>query len=107
MPHKDLREAYLRPNVEPNIDPLLPKEQVQFQHRNSIVCGSRHFIDRKHRGFFCRFVDLTWHITLYGILACCLRLLPDKHMVKMIIEIVQNQSFTLLPVTASKAESAV
>ena len=35
---------------------------------------------------------------LYGILAShgrCLRLLPDKHMVRTTIELVQNQSFIL------------
>ena len=34
-------------------------------------------------------------MTLYGILACCLRLLPDKHTVRVIIALVQNRSFTL------------
>ena len=52
------------------------------------------------------FVDLTaaydtaWN---RGLTCKLLRLLPDKHMVWMIIELVQNRSFTSLMVTASKA----
>ena len=44
------------------------------------------------------FVDLTaahdtvWH---RGLTCKLLRLLPDKHMVRMIMELVQNRSFTL------------
>ena len=44
------------------------------------------------------FVDLTvtydtfWH---RGLTCKLLRLLPDKHMIRMIMELVQNKSFTL------------
>ena len=41
---------------------------------------------------------LRQHMTLSGIVALpanCMRLLPDKHMVRMIMELVWNRSFTL------------
>ena len=41
----------------------------------------------EHRGFF-----QGWH---RGLTCKLLRLLPDKHMVKMIMELVRNRSFTL------------
>ena len=52
------------------------------------------------------FVDLAaayntvWH---RGLTCKLLRLLPDKHMVRMIMEPVRNRSFTSLLVTVSKA----
>ena len=49
-------------------------------------------------------------MTLYGILALhasYLRLLPDKHMVRMIMELVQPEVLPLLPMTASEAGIAV
>ena len=65
---------------------------------------SSHLTDAKHRGCVREkkagavFVDLTaaydtvWHL---GLTCKLLRLLPDKHMVRMIMELVQNRSFTL------------
>ena len=75
------------------------------------------FANPEHQGFFeakkkagTVFVDLTaaydtvWH---HGLTCKLLRLLPDKHMVRMTMELVRNQSFTLLLVTASKAGYAI
>ena len=61
-----------------------------------VNCGSSRSIDRKHQRFFYRFVDLAVALTLSGTMtlhASCLRLLPDKYMVTMIMELVQNQNF--------------
>ena len=91
-------------HVEPLIDPLLPKEQDGFRHRKStvdqVVLLTQNVEDsfeaKKKAGAV--FVDLTaaydtvWH---RGLTCKLLRLLPDKHMVRMIMELVQNRSFTL------------
>ena len=91
-------------HVEPLIDPLLPKEQAGFQHRKStvdqVVLLTQNIEDsfeaKKKAGAV--FVDLTaaydtvWH---RGLTCKLLRLLSDKHMVRMIMELVQNRSFTL------------
>ena len=91
-------------HVEPLIDPLLPKEQDGFRHRKStvdqVVLLTQNVEDsfeaKKKAGAV--FVDLTaaydtvWH---RGLTCKLLRLLSDKHMVKMIMELVQNRSFTL------------
>ena len=56
------------------------------------------FIDRKHRGFFVNLSISRGHITLSGIVtlsANCLRFLPDKHIVRIIMELARNQSLTL------------
>ena len=71
----------------------------EVNHRSS--CST----NPEHRGFFeakkkagAVFVDLTaayetvWH---RGLICKLLRLLPDKHMVRMIMELVRNRSFTL------------
>ena len=90
--------------VEPLIDRLLPKEQAGFRHRKStvdqVVLLTQNVEDsfeaKKKAG--AAFVDLTaaydtvWH---RGLTCKLLRLLPDKHMVRIIMELVQNRSFTL------------
>ena len=90
--------------VEPLIDPLLPKEQTGFRSGKSIldqvVLLTQNIEDsfeaKKKAGAV--FVNLTaaydtvWH---RGLACKLLRLLPNKHMVKMIMEFVRNQSFTL------------
>ena len=90
--------------IEPLIDPLLPKEQAGFCHGKSIVDQvvlltqniEDPFEAKKKPGAI--FVNLTaaydtvWH---RGLTCKLLRLLSDKHMVRMIIELVQNRSFTL------------
>ena len=102
-PLQDPREAYLH-RVEPLIDPLLPKEQAGFRRGKStvdqIVLLTQNIKDsfeaKKKAGAV--FIDLTaaydivWH---RGLTCKLLKLLPDKHMVKMIMELVRNRSFTL------------
>ena len=90
--------------VEPLINPLLPKEQAGFRCGKStvdqVVLLTQNIEDsfeaKKKAGAV--FVNLTaaydtvWHCCLTCKL---LRLLPVKHMVRMIMELVRNRSFTL------------
>ena len=83
---------------------MLPKEQAGFRHGKSTIDQvvlltqniENSFVAKKKAGAV--FVDLTaaydtvWH---RGLTCKLLRLLPDKHMVKMIMELVRNRSFTL------------
>ena len=90
--------------VEPLIDPLLPKEQAGFQCGKStvdqVVLLTQNIDDsfKAKKKASAVFVDLTaaydtvWH---HGLTCKLLRLLPDKHMVRMIIELFRNRSFTL------------
>ena len=108
------REAYAR--VEPIIDLLLPKEQTGFRSGKSnvdqIVLLTQNIEDsfeaKKKAGLV--FVNLTaaydtvWH---RGFTCKLLRLLPDKHMVRMIMELDETKISLLLPVTTNKAEYAV
>ena len=96
-------ESLIYARVEPLINPLLPKEQAGFRRGKStvdqVVLLTQNIEDsfeaKKKAGAV--FVHLTpaydtvWH---RGLTCKLLRLLPDKDMVKMIMEIVQNQSFT-------------
>ena len=87
--------------VEPLIDPLLPKEQAGFRRGKSIVDQVVLLTQNIEDSFEAKkkssavFIDLTaaydtvWH---HGLTCKLLRLLPDKHMVRMIV---QNRSFTL------------
>ena len=91
------RRIYAR--VEQLIDPLLPKKQAGFR-RDQVVLLTQNIEDsfeaKKKAGAV--FVDLTaaydtvWHHCLTYKL---LRLLQDKHMIRMIMELVRNRSFTL------------
>ena len=90
--------------VEPLINPLLPKKQAGFQRSKSTVDQVVQLTQNIKDSFKAKkkasavFVDLTasydtvWH---RGLTCKLLRLLPDKHMVRMIMELVQNRSFTL------------
>ena len=96
------RLSYVR--VEPIIDPLLPQEQAGCRHGRltlyQVTLLTQEIEDifsaRKKAGAV--FVDLTaaydtlWHC---GITCKLLRLLPDRHMVHIIMEMVDNHSFTL------------
>ena len=102
VPYKIL-ERLIYARVEPLIDPLLPREQVGFRRGRSTVDQvtlltqsiENAFEAKKSR---CRLIDLTaaydtvWH---RGLTCKLLRLLPDKHMVRMIMELIRNRSFTL------------
>ena len=103
VPYKIL-ERLIYARVEPLIDPLLPKEQAGFRGGKStvdqVVLLTQNIEDsfeaKKKAGAV--FIDLTvlydtvWHL---GLTFKLLRLLPDRHMVKMIMELVRNRSFTL------------
>ena len=83
--------------VEPIVNLILPKEQAGFRHAKSnvdqVVLLMQNIKDcfetKKKAGAV--FVDLTaaydtvWH---HGLTCKLLRLLPDKHMVQMIMELV-------------------
>ena len=103
VPYKIL-ERLIRACVKPIVDPLLPREQAGFRRERSTVDQTvlptqnmeDSFEVKKKAGAV--FVDLTaaydtvWH---RGLTCKLLRLLPDKHMVRMIMELVRNRSFTL------------
>ena len=103
VPFKIL-ERLIYAHVETIIDPLLPQELVGFRHGRSAIDHVNlltqdiedSFSAKKKAGAV--FVDLTaaydtvWH---RGLTCKLLRLLPDRHMVHMIMEMVGNRSFTL------------
>ena len=103
VPYKIL-EKLIYARVEPLIDPLFPKEQAGFRNGKStihqVVLLTQNIADyfeaKKKTGTV--FVDLTaaydtvWH---RGLTCKLMRLLPDKHMVRTIMELVRNRSFTL------------
>ena len=97
-------ERLIYARVEPLIDPLSPKKQAEFRRGKStvdqVVLLTQNIEDsfeaKKKAGVV--IVDLTaayatvWH---RGHTCKLLRLIPDKHMVKMIMELVRNWSFIL------------
>ena len=110
VPYKILKRLiYAR--VEPLINPLLPKEQAEFRCGKStvdqVVLLTQNIEDsfetKKKTGAV--FVNLTaaydtvWH---RGLICKLLRLLPDKHIVRMIMELVRHRSFTLTSTGDSK-----
>ena len=97
-------ESLIYARVEPIVDPLLPREQAGFRRGRSTVNQAVWLIqniedsfEAKKKGDAVR-VDLTaaFVTVWYRGLTCKLfRLLLDKHMVQMIMELVRNRSFTL------------
>ena len=97
-------ERLIYARVEPLIDPLLPKEQVGFRRGKSTVDQVVLLTQNIEDSFEAKkkavavFIDLTsaydtvWH---RGLTCKLLRLLPDKHMVRVIMELVRNRSFIL------------
>ena len=103
VPYKIL-ERLIYARVQPLIEPLLPKKQAGFRRGkstvNQVVLLAQNFEDsfeaKKKAGAV--FVDLTAaYDTVWnrGLTCKLLRLLPDEHMVKAIMELVRNRSFTL------------
>jgi len=102
-PLQNPRETHLR-SCQNNHRPTAPQEQAGFRHGRSAVDQvtlltqdiEDSFSAKKKAGAV--FVDLTaaydtvWH---RGLTCKLLRLLPDRHMVHMIKEMVGNRSFTL------------
>ena len=97
-------ERLIYARVEPLINPLVPKEQAGFR-RGKLTVDQVVLLTQNIEDFFeakkkagAVFVNLTaafdtvWHRDLICKL---LRLLSDKHMVRMIMELVRNRSFTL------------
>ena len=97
-------ERLIYARIEPLIDPLLPKEQAGFRCGKSTVDQVVLLTQNIEDSFEAKknaasiFIDLTaaydtvWH---RGLTCKLLRLLSDKHIIKMIMELVQNRSFTL------------
>ena len=103
VPYKIL-EMFIYARVEALIDPLLPKEQAGFRRGKSTLDQVVLLTQNIENSFEAKkkassvFIDLTaaydtvWH---RGLTCKLLRLLPDKHMVKIIMELVRNRRFTL------------
>ena len=103
VPYKIL-ERLIYARVEPLVDLLLPKEQAVFRRGKSTVDQAVLLIQNIEDSFEAKkkagavFVNLTsaydtvWH---RGLTCKLLRLLPDKHMIKMIMELVRNRGFIL------------
>ena len=103
VPYKIL-ERLIHACVEPTVDPLLPREQAGFQ-RGIIRMDQTVLLTQNIEDSFegknktgAVFVNLTaaydtvWHC---GLTCKLFRLLLDKRMVQMIMELVRNRSFTL------------
>ena len=100
----NILERLIPARVEPIVGLLLPRQQAGFQRGRSTVdqtvllTQSIDYSFKAKKKFGAVFVDLTpaydtvWH---RGLTSKLLRLLPDKHMVRMIMELVRNRSFTL------------
>jgi len=97
-------ERLIYARVKTIIDPLLPQEQAGFRHKRSAIDQVTLLTQDIEDSFSAKkkaravFVDLTaaydtvWH---RGLTCKLLRLLPDRHMVHMIMGMVSNRSFTL------------
>ena len=97
-------ERLICASVERLINALLPKEHAKFRRGKSTVDqivlltkNTEDFFEAKKKAGAI-FVNLTaaydtvWHC---GLTCKLLRLLPNKHMIKMIMELVRNRSLTL------------
>ena len=107
-------ERLIYARVDAIIDPLLPREQAGFLHWRSTVDQvtlltqdiEDSFSAKKKAGAV--FVDIT---AAYNIVWHCgptynlLQLLPDRHMVHMILEMVSNRRFTLTTENAWRFKS--
>ena len=103
VPYKIL-ERLIHTRVKPIADPQVPREQGGFRHGRSTVDQTVLLTRNMENSFEARkktgavFVDLTadYDIVRHQDLACkLLRLLPDKHIARMILELIRNKNFTL------------
>ena len=103
VPYK-IRENFIYARVEPLIDPLLPKEQTGFRRGKSTVGQvvlltqniENSFEAKKKAGAIFGNLTAAYDTVSHRGLSCkLLRLLPDKDMVRMIMELVRNRSFTI------------
>ena len=104
------RRIYTR--VEPIGDLLLPREQVGFRHGSSTVDEFTLITQKIEDSYSAKkkagaaFIHLTasydtiWH---HGLTCKLLYLLPDRHMILLIMELVRNCSFTLTTGTGSQS----
>ena len=100
-PLQDPRTTDLQ-SFRTNSRPLASKGQAGFRHEKStvdqVVLLTQNILLRQKKNAGAVFVDLTaaydtvWH---RGLTCKLLRLLPDKHMVQMIMELVWNRSFSI------------
>ena len=103
VPYKIL-ERLIHASVEPIVDPSLPREQAAFRRGRSTMDQTVLLTQNIEDSFEAKkkacavFVDLTaaydtvWH---RGPTCKLPRLLPDKHTVRMMMELVRNRRFTL------------
>ena len=98
--------------IEPITDPLLPREHAGFRGKKSIVDQVTFLTQKIENSFSAKektgvvFVHLTavydtvWH---RGFTCKLLRLLPNRHMVSLIMELVHNPILPSPAVTENKA----
>jgi len=103
VPFKIL-ERLIYARIQPTTDPMFPQVQTGFRHGRSAVHQVTLLTQVIEDGFSAKkkagavFVRITaaydtvWH---RGLTCKLLRLLPDRHMVHMMIDMVGNLSFTL------------
>ena len=103
VPYKIL-ERLIYAHVKTLVDPLLPKEQAGFRCGMStvdqVVLLTQNIEDsfeseNKIGGVFVNLTAAYDTVSHRGLTCKLLKLLPDKHMVRMIMELVLNRSFTL------------
>ena len=111
IPFKIL-ERLIYARVEPVIDPLLPHEQAGFRLGRSTVDQVTLFTQEIDDSFSAKkkagtvFVNLTPTydtVRHRGFTCKLLRLIPERHMVKFIMEFVRNRSFILTTGTGPKS----
>ena len=99
-----LLERLLLSRLDPVIDPQLPPEQAGFRHGRSTTDQVTLLTDDIEAGFEhnqkvgVAHVDLTAAydtVWLRGLHLKLLRMLPDRHMVSFVMELLTNRSFTL------------
>ena len=102
VPYKIL-ESLIHARIESIVDPLFSKEQAGFRRGRSTVDRTVLLTQNIEDSFEAKkktgavFVNQTAYDTVWhrGLTCELLRLLPYKHMIWMIIKLVQNRSFTL------------